>query len=103
MPNIRSQIVGPDGIHIVASDGREVTLTRADMLRAFNTLANGDPRGVDGQQDLRRNIEAAKQLARDRIAGFIESQLGAEQVPASSLTIDFSEFDGHGVALEARP
>lgn len=101
MPNIRSQSIGPDGIHIVASDGREVRVSATDMLRAFNTLANGDPRGVDGQVDLRRNIEAAKQLARDRIAGFIESQLGAEQVPASSLMLDFSEFDGHVVELEA--
>lgn len=103
MPNIRFQSIGPDGIHIVASDGREVRLSAADILRAFNTLPNGDPRGVDGGKDLRRNIEAAKELARDRIALFIESQLGAEQVSASSLTIDFSEFDGHVVELEAGP
>ncbi len=103
MPNIRSQSIGPDGIHIVASDGREVRLSATDMLRAFGTLTNGDPRAVDGAKDLRRNIADAKQLARDRVANFIETTLGAEQISAASLMLDFSEFDGRVVELETGP
>lgn len=101
MPNIRSQSIGPGGIHIVASDGREVTISATTMLETFNDLANGKPRAVNPGRDLAQNIADAKGLARVRIAQMIETALGAEQVDATSLTLDFSEFDGRVVALEA--
>lgn len=41
MPNLRSQSITPDGISLVASDGRSIVLTRADVLAHFQSL-NGD-------------------------------------------------------------
>lgn len=59
MPPIRSQHVDASGIRIVASDGRELRITPAELLERFNASAQGR-RPVDPGKDLRENIETAK-------------------------------------------
>lgn len=77
MPNIRSQSLTSDGLTIVASDGRSITLTRVDVIAHFQSET--------GTQAKR--LLATAQWVKDSI----EAALGPEQVPV--LLTDFS-FDG---------
>lgn len=63
MPNIREQRIDENGIYIVASDGRSVTLTPEDIKRLANERLPD------------------KAAARSRVAKAIEDALGTEQVP----------------------
>lgn len=63
MPNIREQRIDANGIYIVASDGRSIELTVADIKR----LTRGARSKAEGQLAIARAIENA---------------LGPEQVPA---------------------
>lgn len=84
MPNIRSQRVyvdgGPQALEIVASDGRSITLTKAQIQDFYqSTSGNAASRRAQVIQWIKDSIEDA---------------LGAEQVPASSLTFDFDLNSG---------
>lgn len=93
MPNIRQQIVGPlgdktpsalpgddIGIYIMASDGREITLTKRQIQTAYQLTT--------GNRNARR--AATIQWVKDQIV----AALGQEQVGASLLDVDFDEADG---------
>ena len=80
MPNIRSQEVTADRIHIVASDGREVTISRAKLAAEFaaSKLATTDERKVAVADVIKKMIVAA---------------LGEEQISAEDLEFDFDPAD----------
>ena len=81
MPNLRSQRIDDTGLSLVGSDGRSITLTRAEVLAHFQ--------GLGGSAASRRT--ATIQWAKDQI----EAALGAEQVPAS--VMDFTWQDVKGI------
>lgn len=79
MPNIRSQEVTPDRIHIVASDGREVTISRAKIEQEFGAKL--------GTTDERKRGTA------DVIRAMIVAALGEEQIGAEDIDFDFDHAD----------
>lgn len=79
MPNVRSQEVTKNGITIVASDGRVFSVTRAEIVAFWQT------RG--GSAASRKS--ATISWVRDNIV----AALGAEQVPAVLVTMDFDTAD----------
>ena len=81
MPNIRSQIVNSSSIHIVASDGRSITLTKQKIRNLT-------------RRDLPDKAAAIAHVKRE-----IQDALGAEQVPVSLLEFDFDESDGTPLRL----
>lgn len=81
MPNIRSQSLTSDGLTIVASDGRSITLTRADVIAHFQIET-----GTRAKR-LRATIQWVKAT--------LEAALGPEQVPA--LLTDFDADDAQGL------
>lgn len=84
MPNIRSQSLTPDGLTIVASDGRSVTITLRDILANF--VSQRAPVGTP----LADRRDVRKQQTRDWIAQQIEAAL-TEQVTAASVGSDFDD------------
>ncbi len=74
MPNLRSQRVDNTGIELVASDGRSITITKA-QIQAFFATTNGNAASRKAQV-----ITWAKQQ--------IEAALGISQVPQAVLDID---------------
>ncbi len=98
MPNLRRSILGPlddlggafvgkVGLHLTASDGRSVTLTRAQILAHFATET-----GTRAQK-----IVATRQWIRTTI----RDALGAEQVDVANVTgVDFDDADGTPTQLE---
>lgn len=97
MPNLRSQIVGPldalggvyvgkRGLHMVASDGRAFTVTRAEIVANFLSQTGTRPqRKVKTLLWLRQGIRDA---------------LGAEQVDVTSVTADIDEDTGEVLGVE---
>ena len=79
MPNIRAQRVSPTELYIQASDGREFTATRAQLLQIYNTQGG--------------NAAARKAATLTNIKNQIIAALGAEQISAAELTLDFSPTD----------
>lgn len=80
MPNIRSQSLTSDGLTIVASDGRSITLTRADVIAHFQAEAGNKATRIEATIDwMKAQIEAA---------------LGPEQVPAVLTDFDFDDVQG---------
>jgi restriction endonuclease Mrr len=68
MPNIRAQRVEHDSVYIQASDGREFTVTRAEVNAYWNTLTG-----------------TAAQKGAQTVAWFaanVQAALGLEQVPS---------------------
>jgi len=80
VPNIRSQSITADELNIVASDGRSITLTRADVMDHF--------RSEGGNKATR--IAATIQWVKDTVA----AALGPEQVPQELLDFDFDDVQG---------
>jgi hypothetical protein len=74
MPNIRSQVLTEDGISLVASDGRSITITKSDVLAHYQTET--------GSAATRKanTIQWAKNL--------IVSTLGQEQIDITQLVLD---------------
>ncbi len=79
MPNIRSEETTADFIHIVASDGREVTISRAKIEQEFG--------GKLGTTDERKRSTA------DVIKAMIVAALGEEQIGAEDIDFDFDHTD----------
>jgi len=97
MPNLRSQIVGPldalgaafagkRGVHLQASDGRSITLTRADVLANFASQT-----GTRAARKLK-----TMQWVKDQIV----AALGAEQIDPAGIAHDFDDATGEVTALE---
>lgn len=80
MPNLRSQSIDANGLSLVASDGRSITLTRADVLAHFQSLTGSKS----------SKIAATIQWVKDGI----EAALGSEQVPAFLIDCDFDDVQG---------
>lgn len=80
MPNLRSQSIDANGLSMVASDGRSITLTRAQVIANFQTQTGSRA----------AKIAATIQWVKDSIT----TALGAEQVPA--FLTDFSYDDVQG-------
>lgn len=80
MPNIRSQSLTLDGLPIVASDGRSVSITRADVIAHFQTEKGGRAARI--------------QATIDWVKAQIEAALGPEQVPAALVDFDFDDIQG---------
>jgi hypothetical protein len=80
MPNIRSQSIGINGIELVASDGRSITLTTADILAHFQSERGGKPARITAT------------IAWVKLQ--IENALGPEQVPQSLIDFDFDDVAG---------
>lgn len=80
MPNIREQEVTKDGIRIVASDGREVRITRAKIAAEF-------------QASKLATTEERKVAVADVVKALIVEALGAEQVAPDELEFDFDPAD----------
>ncbi len=85
MANIREQSIGADGVHIIASDGSEFHAT-VEECRAML-----QPPGQSFTASERRAIGAA----------WIADTLGADMVPADTITLD-SDADGTPTGLEVR-
>jgi hypothetical protein len=81
MPNIRSQRIDNTGLEIIASDGRSISITRADVFAHFDSLSGGKP----------AKITATIQWVKDQIV----SALGEEQVPV--VIMDFTWHDVKGI------
>ena len=79
MPNIRSQVVTNTGFTIVASDGREFSVTKAE-IQAFAATQGG-------------NAAARKAAAIAWVLANMQTALGPEQVPASLVTFDYNATD----------
>lgn len=87
MPNLRSQSLTPDGITLTGSDGRTVTITKAQIIALYQTTS--------GSASSRKTQTLA--LVRDSI----QTALGAEQVPTAKVTgLDFDPADGAPTKLE---
>lgn len=81
MPNIRLQSLDASGLVIVASDGRSVTITRADVIAHFQSETG---------------TKAKRLLATIQwVKATLEAALGPEQVPA--LLTDFDADDAQGL------
>lgn len=80
MPNIRSQSLTSDGLEIVASDGRSITLTRADVIAHFKSETG--------------NRATRIQATIDWVKAQIEAALGPEHVPALLTDFDFDDVQG---------
>lgn len=80
MPNLRSQSIDANGLTLVASDGRSITLTRAQVVAHFQAETGS------------RAARLAATIA--WVKASIETALGPEQVPASSLDFDFDDVAG---------
>ncbi len=80
LPNIRSQSISADGLEIVASDGRSISLTRADVLAHFQSKKGGRAARI--------------QATIDWVKAQIEAALRPEQVPAFLLDFDFDDLQG---------
>lgn len=80
MPNLRSQSITPDGIDLVASDGRSITLTRAQVIAHFQTETGSKP------------VKIAATIA--WVKAQIEAALGPEQVPQALIDFDFDDVAG---------
>ncbi len=97
MPNLRKSILGPlddlggvfvgkVGLHLTASDGRSVTLTRAQVVAFFQAQTG---------------TRAAKRAATIAwVKTTIRDALGAEQVDVASIAADFDDTDGTPTQLE---
>ncbi len=83
--NIREQSIGSEGVHVIASDGSEFHAT-VEECRAML-----QPPGQSFTASERRAIGAA----------WISDALGADMVPAESITLD-SDDDGTPTGLEVR-
>ena len=79
MPNIRRQEVTKDLLYIQASDGREFTMTRAEVQAIWQAQTG--------------NAAARKAATIAIVKAQIEAALGAEQVSASILIFDFNTGD----------
>lgn len=80
MPNIRSQSLDSDGLSIVASDGRSITLTRADVIAHFQS---------------EKGTKAARLAATIQwVKAQIEAALGPEQMPAALVDFDLDDVQG---------
>lgn len=99
MPNIRAQIVGPldalggqyvgaEGLHITASDGRSITLTRQQILANYQSQTG--------------NAAARKAKCIDWAKQQIVAAIGAEQLDALLIDLDFNTVDGKLSRLEVR-
>lgn len=80
MPNIRSQEITADHIHIVASDGREVTISRAKLADEFAATKTG-------------TTDERKVAVGDVVKAMIVAALGEDQVEADLLDFDFDPAD----------
>ena len=80
MPNIRSQSIGINGIELVASDGRSITLTTADILAHFQSEKGGKPARITAT------------IAWVKLQ--IENAVGPEQVPQSLINFDWDDIQG---------
>lgn len=80
MPNLRSQSMDVTGISLVAYDGREFSLTKADLIAHFQ-LEKGSHAN---------RILATIQWVKDSI----ETALGREQVPQELIEIDMDDIQG---------
>lgn len=87
MPNIRAQSISADGtVTIVATDGRQWSVTPVAILGTFA---------------LQTGSRTAKRSATiNLVRAEIHTMLGAEQVPSSSVTVDFDDATGHITRLE---
>ena len=80
MPNLRSQRIDDTGLELVASDGRSITLTRAEVLAHFAAET--------GNANARR--AATIQWVKDTIA----AALGPEQVPQAMMDFTWQDVKG---------
>lgn len=80
MPNIRSQSLTSNGLTLVASDGRSVSITRADVIAHFQSETGTRA----------KRLAATIQWVKDSI----EAALGPEQVPALLADFDFDDVQG---------
>lgn len=80
MPNIREQEVTANGIRIVASDGREVTISREKLAAEFAASKLG-------------TTAARKVAVGDVVKAMIVAALGEDQVGAEDLEFDFDPVD----------
>lgn len=80
MPNIRSQSITSSGLSIVASDGRSITLTRAQVIANFQSQTGS------------RAAKIAATIA--WVKQQIQAALGPEQVPALLTDFDFDDVQG---------
>jgi hypothetical protein len=86
MPNIRSQELGPNGFTIVASDGRSVTITKAQVQAFFQTTSG--------------NAASRKAQVITWIKQQCEAALGVNQVPQALMVIDVDTSTGGLSKLE---
>lgn len=97
MPNLRSQIVGPldalggayigrRGLHMVASDGRTFTVTRAEIVANFLSQTGTVPQ---------RKIKTLLWLRQS-----VRDALGVEQVDTTNITVDIDESTGEVSGVE---
>ena len=80
MPNVRAQRLTKDELYIMASDGREVTITRAQALAKYQSLS--------GTKAVR--LAATVQW----IKGQIVVALGVEQVGVDLIDCGFDNLQG---------
>lgn len=96
MPNVVRQIVGPldslgpsfvgqVGIFVQSSNGKTVTITKAQILNKFNVSS-----GTTAQK---------MTTVRTWIGTQIETALGADMAPAALIAADFNSADGTPTAL----
>ena len=79
MPNIVSQPVNADGLHVVASDGSSVTVTAARIKSEHDATADGPLR---------------VQTVERWLAGLIADALGEQNVEASQIEVRYDPETG---------
>jgi hypothetical protein len=80
MPNVRSQELSQDGFTIVGSDGRSVTITKAQIVAFYQTTTG--------------NAASRKAQVIAWIKQQCEAALGANQVPQAVMDIDVDVITG---------
>ena len=86
MPNIRSQALTANGLTIVASNGRSITVTKEDIRARFLIET-----GTNAQRQTKTITWFKSQ---------IETALGAEQVPTAAITADVNTATGSPTNFE---
>jgi hypothetical protein len=86
VPNLRGQSIDANGISLVGSDGRSITLTKAQMQAFYQTTSG--------------NAASRKAQVIAWVKDQITAALGAEQVPQSLITFDVDAASGTPTRLE---
>lgn len=88
MPNLRSSLIGETGIRLVTSDGRNLSVSYADLLDRFARETGG-------------SRTARKTRVIDAVKAEITAQC-VELLGDSTITLDFDDLTGRVLTLEVR-